>query len=143
MLKDTKSLVFIIFKSLYHTSFKLSNVNFSRDLPLVPSWTNWGGHSTPRSPAVFHFPIHAKRRIYFLCGYHSVFMYIYTLEKEYTNFKIYSVVENIFIFIWFTLWLQRNLLYSFEAQCTTCKMLKNKLAAAALILHLPKEFKKL
>ena len=37
----------------------------------------------------------------------------------------------------------KKLLYSFETQCTTCKMLKNKLAAAAIILHLPKEFKKL
>ena len=37
---------------------------------------------------------------------------------------LFSFTENVLIFIWFMLWLQRNLLYSFEAPGTDYKRLK-------------------
>ena len=58
---DTDSFSFIIFKRLYHTSFKLNIAN----PPILRSpWTRWEAHSVPRPSAAFYSPIHAKRRIF-------------------------------------------------------------------------------
>ena len=63
---------FIIFKRLYHTSFKLNIMNFSWALhpcpPLNPLMASQCTHSASKVHAVFYYPIHAKRRICFLPG---------------------------------------------------------------------------
>ena len=68
------------------------------------------------------------------CFYYNlyiIYIYIYTIYIQDTRIYIYiyiyiyreiynSFTENILIFIWFMLLLQRNLLYSFEALGTDC-----------------------
>ena len=67
-LLDTENFSFIIFKGLYHTSFKLNIVNFSRALPPWSPTEPTEGSQCTQTPSCALFPIDAKRRFFFLPG---------------------------------------------------------------------------
>ena len=59
-LLDTDNFSVTISKSLYHTSFKLNIVNFSRALPPGPLLNPLWDSSDPGLPTTFYFSIHAR-----------------------------------------------------------------------------------
>ena len=67
-LLDITNTNFIISKRLYYTRFKLNVVIFPRTLPPGSPLNPLRGSQWPQTPSYIYFPIHAKRRIFFLPG---------------------------------------------------------------------------
>ena len=107
-LLDTDSFSFTILKRLYHTSFKLNNVNFSRALPNGNPFNQLRGSQCAQTPSCILFPNSCKMQNFFPSWLMSCFVHQdFSVEVSNQKQKLWqhpnNSWENIHIKVWYQL----------------------------------------
>ena len=98
-LLDTDNFSFTILKRLYHTSFKLNNVNFSRALPNGNPFNQLRGSQCAQTPSCILFPSSCKMQNFFpswlmSCFVHQDFSVEVSNQKLLGKYSYQSVIST-------------------------------------------------